>query len=136
MCRSTRHSILVATAAIPVAFGLACSPAATEPDGVVCTLSAAAGINLTIVDSLTGQPVALTGLWARAREGSYVDSTIAAFTDPQSGAVRMAMVYERRGTYAVTVHANGFQDWNKNGVVVTGDVCHVIGVPLTARMAK
>ena len=48
----------------------------------------------------------------------------------------MALAYERAGTYTVTVHATGYRDWIKPGVTVTKDVCHVIGVLLTARLVK
>ena len=58
------------------------------------------------------------------------------FNDSQTGVVRAALAFERAGTYAVTVHADGYKDWSKTGVVVTKDVCHVIGVALSARMVK
>ena len=120
-----------------LALGAACSRASsTDPGGIICTAIAVAGINVTVVDSATGQPAAFAGLWVRAKEGSYTDSSTMSFTDGQTGAVRMALTYERAGTYAVTVHANGYQDWNKSGVVVTKDACHVIGVQLTARLVK
>ena len=119
-----------------VALGGCDTNAVTDPGGVVCTAIAAAGLNVTVVDSLTGQPTAFSGLWARAREGSYTDSSAMAFTDVQTGAVRMALAYERAGTYVVTVHAAGYADWTKAGVTVTKGVCHVTGVLLTARLVK
>lgn len=103
---------------------------------MVCTAIAVAGVNLTIVDSLTNAPAAFTGLWARAREGTYVDSTTFMLTNPSTGAVTTALAYERKGTYVVTVKANGYQEWTKSGVTVTSDVCHVIPVQLTAKLVR
>ena len=129
-----RHAVVLGAV---VAIGVAgCSAPSGGPNGIVCTTEARAGINLTIVDSLTGSPAAFTGLWARVVDGAYRDSTSFPFTNPQTGAVTMALAYERRGTFAVTVHANGYRDWNTVGVVVTGDECHVTGALLTARMVK
>ena len=108
----------------------------SDPGGVVCTAIAVAGLNVAVVDSLTGQPAAFSGLWARARDGSYTDSSAMVFNDTQTGAVRMALAYERAGTFVVTVHAAGYADWIKSGVTVTKDVCHVVGVLLTARLVK
>jgi len=120
-----------------IAIGAAACTSPTGPsNGIICTAIAAAGINITVVDSLTGAPAAFTGLWARAVDGAFRDSTASAFTNPQAGTVTMALAWERRGTFTVTVHADGFRDWNKTGVVVTADECHVTGVQLTARMAK
>lgn len=114
----------------------ACGKTTTDPGGVVCTTLAAAGLNITVVDSLTGQPSAFAGLWARAKDGVYTDSSAMTFVEQPAGAVRMALAYEHPGTFAVTVHSAGYQDWIKSGVTVTKDVCHVIGVQLTARLVK
>ncbi|GDX86472.1 hypothetical protein LBMAG44_03850 [Gemmatimonadota bacterium] len=118
-----------------LALMLACGRSATDPGGIVCTTEARAAINLAIVDSLTGAAAAFTGLWGRAVDGAYRDSSAFAFVNPQTGAVTLGLAYEHAGTLAVTVHANGYRDWQKS-VVVTKDVCHVIGVQLTARLAK
>ena len=114
----------------------ACAAPNGGPSGIICTAEARAAFNITVVDSLTGAPAAFTGLWARVVDGAYRDSTSFPFTNPQGGAVTMALAWERRGTFAVTVHAAGYSDWNKTGVVVTGDQCHVTPVQLTARMAR
>lgn len=119
-----------------VAFAVAAVACRAPADpGFACTTEARAGINVTVVDSLTGKAESFTGLWLRARDGSYVDSTTMAFPDAM-GQMRMAAAYERKGTYAVTVHADGYRDWSKLNVVVTADRCHVIPVQLTARLAK
>ena len=102
--------------------------------GVVCTEEARAGITLTIVDSLTGTADGLAGLWARAVAGAYRDSTTVNFGNSETGTANMALAYEHAGTFVVTVHANGYGDWNKVGVVVPAGICHVTGVILTARL--
>lgn len=114
---------------------LAAGCRAPEEPWFACTTEAKAAINVMVVDSLTGKSAAFTGLWLRVRDGSYVDSTAMSFTDSQ-GQVLMAAAYERKGTYAVTVHADGYRDWSKLNVVVGADRCHVIPVQLTARLVK
>lgn len=99
-----------------------------------CTQVAVAGVTVTVVDSATGGPKLFTGLWARARTGSYVDSLGLDLGDVQKGAITMSLAYEHKGTYQVDVHADGYQLWTKSDVVVTGDQCHVTTVALTARL--
>lgn len=41
---------------------------------------------------------------------------------------------ERPGTYTVTVSKPGFRDWQRAGIVVTADECHVHPVELSARL--
>ena len=126
----------IAPVVVVAVLAAACGKSTTGPGGVACTTLAAAGLNITVVDSLTGQPSAFAGLWARAKDGAYTDSSATAFVEQPAGTVRMALAYERPGNFAVTVHASGYQDWTKSGVTVTKDVCHVIGVQLTARLVK
>lgn len=114
----------------------ACGSVYDPGDDLVCTTEARAAINLTVVDSLTGQPAAFTGLFARAVDGTYADSTTNFFTNPGNGTVAAGLAYERKGTYTVTVRAAGYQDWTKTGVNVTAGECHVNGAVLTARLVR
>lgn len=135
---STRASApVVATLTVAaLALGaLACGKAVNDPGGLVCTTEARAAISVTMVDSLTGSAAGMTGTWARAVDGAYRDST-GFFTPPGVSGASAGLAYERAGTYAVTVHANGYRDWTKSGVVVTAGECHVNGVQLTARLLK
>lgn len=97
----------------------------------VCTLEARAGITLTAVDSLSGQPVVTTGT-AGAQDGGYSEKAIAIPGTP----VRYSMAFERPGTYTVTLAVDGYQVWHATGVVVPRDACHVITAQLTARLVR
>ena len=114
----------------------ACGNVLEYKDPIACTEEARSAVSLSIVDSLSGKGDSLGGLWARAVDGAYRDSTANGFHHQQAGAVIMALAYERPGTYAVTVHATGYQDWSKSGVVVGHDECHVITAQLTARLVR
>ncbi|MES2177119.1 MAG: carboxypeptidase-like regulatory domain-containing protein [Gemmatimonadota bacterium] len=95
----------------------------------VCTTEARAGITISVRDSVTD---ALAGRGSRiiATSGSYADT--ARFSGNQDGP--FALVYERAGTYVVTVEQTGYKTWTKSGVEVTKAVCHVNGVDLVARL--
>ena len=101
--------------------------------GIVCTEEARPGLMVALADSLTGDQN-FTDVSVVARDGAYADS-IAQPTYPApvyGGPIPLA--YERKGTYTVTVRAAGYAPWVKTGVVVNGDQCHVVTVPLTARL--
>ncbi len=112
-----------------------CRKFSTDP-GLVCTQVAIAAVYVRVEDRLNDTPPPFVGLWARAVDGNYRDSTTMSFTNQQTGAVSMALAYERPGTYTVTVHANGYLDYERTGVVVTKDECHVIPVEVVARLSK
>jgi hypothetical protein len=89
---------------------------------------------VSLVDSLSGATGDFTNVSLIAMNGTYTDSVFEAVypTQPFFGAVPVA--YEHRGTYALTVLADGYIPWFRNGIVVTGDVCHVTPVPVTALL--
>lgn len=100
-----------------------------------CTEEARAGITLTLQDSLLGA-VPMTNVTATIRDGAYADSAVvAAYPGGSPGGI-IAFAYERAGTYDVTARADGYVPWTRNGVVVDRDACHVIGVPLVARLVR
>jgi hypothetical protein len=101
----------------------ACNGTRTD---VACTLEARAGINVTVVDSLSGREVA--GSSGIAREEAFAD-TLESIEPGQ-----LFGVFERPGTYDVTVTAPGYRPWRVTGVTVGADECHVIPERLTARL--
>ncbi|MDA1080669.1 MAG: hypothetical protein O2973_03175 [Gemmatimonadetes bacterium] len=129
-----RFSVVAATLAVGLVSS-SCAKSLTDP-GFACTAVAIAGVYVTVQDRLTDSPPPFTGLWARARDGTYVDSTTMSFPSSVVGAVSVPLAYERTGTYTVTVHVDGYQEWERTGVVVTEDECHVIPVSLNARLDK
>lgn len=104
-------------------------------DGPVCTQEARASLSVTVLDSLEG-PATFTNLRLTAIDGAFADSAFhetypnATFSGP------VPLVWERAGTYRVTVTADGYQPWVEPAVIVERDACHVITVPLTARLAR
>lgn len=122
-------------AAGAVLFGaVACNKSSTAPI-VACTQVAVPSLSITVVDSASGQPMLFTGLWARAKEGAYVDSVAVNLGDKLKGAVVIPLAYEHEGTLAVAVHADGYLLWTISGIGVMKDACHVKTVSLTARLA-
>lgn len=105
-------------------------------DGVICTALAVAAINVKVLDSATSVGLSFQNLWARAREGSYMDSSHVSFTIAGDAPKTFGLAYERAGVYDVAVKASGYREWTKSGVVVTHDECHVVPVLLTARLQR
>jgi hypothetical protein len=125
---------IVSLVALAALAGAACfRKSVTEP--VYCTAEARPAITLIVVDSVTNQPALFQNLWAVARDGTYKDSVAVSLGDVQKGNVTVSLAYERAGVYTVSAKADGYQLWSKSGVTVTGDVCHVTTVSLTARLA-
>ena len=100
--------------------------------GLVCTTIAAAGINLTVTDSVIGS-VLVNSLSISARSGTFRDSILFV---TQSLPLTLGMAYERPGTFEVRITAAGYQPWAALGVVITTDLCHVIPVQIAARLQK
>jgi hypothetical protein len=109
--------------------GVGCS--AVDPtDITVCTQEARAGITVDVRDSVTNALVG-SGSIVVVREGAFVETATGT-----SGAGPYPLVFERAGTYTVSVTQSGYQPWTKSGVQVTKDKCHVNGVAVTARLQK
>ena len=104
-------------------------------DPVICTDNFVWGLHVMVQDSLTGEPAA-AGAQLIARDGAYADTATVppAAEEPDSWVLRAAG--ERPGVYSVTVRKEGFFPWERTGVVVTADECHVRTVELTARLQR
>ena len=98
--------------------------------GVDCTADARPGIVIEVSDSVTGAPIT-RGYTVIVAEGAYRDSVSFPLEGPLPYPV---FAVERRGTYTVTVRADGYADWIRTGVRVTADECHVRTVALAARL--
>ena len=103
-----------------------------------CTEEYRYGLNVTVVDSLTGASPSSAMLIAR--DGAFVDSVgpqTTFITGPQGQPVLLVSAAgERPGTYDVTVRSPGYLAWTRAGVQITGDECHVDPIALTARLRK
>lgn len=101
---------------------------------VVCTIESRPAIRLTVVDSLTGQSGPMQALKIVIRDGAARDSAFVPSIPPGAPIFSFSMAFERKGTYTLDVTADGYQPWARSAIVVTGDICHVTTVTLTARM--
>jgi hypothetical protein len=122
-----RTSLVVALTAASLALA-ACGSGLGDP--LICTAEARPGLVITVRDSVTGAAAA-AGSTLLAVDGAYRDSSFIAFDSTM-----MSGVYERSGTYQLTLRHGGFRDWTRSGVVVTGGSCHVETTRLTALLQR
>lgn len=118
---------------------LAACKGTTAPSdgGVVCPAIAVAGIKVPLVDSVTNLSGPFTGGWARARSGTFTDSTITMLDDPVTGYNAFYLAWSRAGTYDVTIHMNGYKEWTRSNVVVLQqNTCFVSTTTVLARLLK
>jgi len=105
---------------------------ATGTLAVACTMDARAGINLTMVDSVSGAaPSGPGAMRLKVTDGAYGDSLRTVTLIAGWGAA-----FERAGTYTATVDADGYLPWRKDGIVVARGLCHVRPVSVTARLVR
>jgi len=97
---------------------------ATGP--VMCTKDMRAGIVLTVVDEITGNP-ALSGSTITLQDQSYVE------TLPQGSS---AGAWERKGNYDIIISHPDYLTWLRQNVLVTADECHVHTVEIEAKLKK
>jgi hypothetical protein len=103
---------------------------------IVCTADARPALLVGLTDSLTGATTGFTGVTIAAREVAYIDSVqMTAYpAPPYNGPIPLA--YERKGKYDVYITTALYLPWNRIGIVVTGDLCHVTPVSVTARLVR
>lgn len=106
----------------------------SEP-GAVCTQEARPGLQVELKDKATGATTGFTNVVVIARDGAYSDSASFPAYPPQFQTA-VSLAYERAGTYALTVRADGYQPWERSGIVVTADRCHVITQTFTALLER
>jgi hypothetical protein len=103
------------------------SPAGSD---VICTAIALPGLAVAVRDSANGAPTG-PGAVVTAREGAYADTARGGGPDG-----RFFLATERTGTYTVRVEQPGYRPWERSGVRVGADECHVRTVELTALLQR
>lgn len=100
-----------------------------DPDqsDVVCTMEARPALTVTALDAQTGTRV--RGATVRATTGDFSEN-LAEFDGQYSGA------HEREGTYTIVISHPDYQQWQRAGIVVGRDECHVITEQVEARLAR
>jgi hypothetical protein len=101
------------------------------PAGVNCTSEARPSIRLTLVDSTTGAPI-IGDYTVMITDGDYVESLN--LSNPPVEPTGVFLGEERSGIYRVKAKATGYQSWQREGVRITEDRCHVRTVEVEARM--
>jgi hypothetical protein len=100
--------------------------------GVICTMEARSSFAVTVVDSTSGTTIR-SGAAVRVTDGAFSDTLVA----PSSGGTAYSGgVYERPGTYTVAVTHRDYRPWQRSGITVTKDECHVQTAQVTARLQK
>jgi hypothetical protein len=118
---------------LPWLVGLACGFASCGDDDVNCPLDALPAIRVTIVDSLTNEPLASMAT-AIATEGTYVDTLQPCHYDSLGQEIGKCGAYERAGTYSVRVIVSGYGEWSRTGIRVNDLECGVATASLEARL--
>ena len=98
-----------------------------SPDEVACTMEARSAFAVTVLDASTGARV--IGATVRITDGSFSEN-LAEYDGVFSGA------HERSGTFTVVVSAPDYQQWQRAGVTVERDECHVITEEVEARLIR
>ena len=104
--------------------------------GIACTLEARSALQVIVVDSINPATSSFTNVRVIAQSGSSRDSAFVAHYDAGTYTHGVGLAHEKEGTYTVTVRADGYAPWSKSGIEVKRDQCHVITVPVTARLVR
>ena len=96
-----------------------------EQPNVACTLEARSALLVTVLDEQTGARV--RGATVRATTTDFSED-LGEFNGQYSGA------HERAGTYTIVISHPDYQQWQRAGVVVERDACHVITEEVEARL--
>ena len=103
---------------------------------VVCTVALQPAITLTVVDSASGQSAGLTSINISIQNGLGRDTVFVTSVPTGAPPFSVGLAFERVGTFDLTATAAGYRVWTQTGVVVGRDLCHVITVPITARLQR
>jgi hypothetical protein len=105
--------------------------ACAENPPLACTEEARPGLSVTVRDSVTSATVT-DGVEVVAVEGAFADTARGSLL----GSGVYSLVYERAGSYEVTVTHPAYKTWRQSAVRVTADECHVRTVSLLARLQR
>lgn len=98
---------------------------------MVCTTEAVPALVVEVRDAVTGAPAAADAI-GRAEDGDF--NAVLVGSDRGVDALNLYGAFERAGTYRITVQKSGYAAWQKVGVDVSRDECHVRTVHLRADL--
>jgi hypothetical protein len=115
----------------------AASPLDDREAEAVCTDVALAGLIVVVRDAKSEAGIR-RGVQGIAREGGFVD-TLTFYPALREGpndvpAPTLTGVFERPGTYTLTVRHPDYQTWQQSGIEISADECHVIPRRLVAQL--
>jgi hypothetical protein len=93
-----------------------------------CDAYAAYGLSVAVRDSATGAPVT---------DSLHIVASSSTYTDTRDGSSEggvFGLAPERPGVYTVTVSHPNAREWQRSGIQVKSDRCHVIPVSVPVRL--
>ena len=131
--RSLRSKVLAGFAVLaPLAVCGLLSGCGGGGAGGFCTDLYAYGLNVTVSDGSTFQPVC--DATVTAVDGEYTETLMP--LPASSSSCAYVGAGERPGTYTVTASKSGYMNGTQSNVKVVSDGCHVAGVAVTLTLAK
>lgn len=115
------------------AFALFLMTSSCEPDNVdqiVCTQEFVYGLQVTVLDASTGQPIS-EGVQVKAVDGTFNENLFNLLGQD----LTFYGAGERIGVYTITVTKEGYQIYTSPPIGVPANVCHVITQSLTVNLA-
>ncbi len=108
-----------------------------DPVAIACTQEARSSVAVIILDSVSGTGLA-PGATVVLQDGAYRDSSAfgLGYSLPGDSLFYSTSTYERAGTYTVRVRRPGYALWERQGVQVTADQCHVVTARVRARLQQ
>lgn len=103
-----------------------------EDIGLVCTAEFVYGLNISLFDSVSGEPLSICDVNYSITEGEYLDESDPNDFDRCDVITSILGAGERTGVYDIEIEKAGFEPWTTEGVIVNGDECHVTTVKLEA----
>jgi hypothetical protein len=100
-----------------------------------CTCEYVYGINVLIRDAHTDEPLA-SGATVTIRDFKYVEELKIMPSPVDSKPLCAYGAGERPGTYSITIEKPGYKKWERSGVAVTADECHVKRVTVNAYLER
>ena len=100
-----------------------------------CTCEYVYGINVLIRDAETAEPLA-SGATVTIRDFKYVEELKIMPSPVDSAPLCAYGAGERSGIYNITVEQPGYKKWERSGVAVTADECHVKRVTVNAYLER
>lgn len=102
------------------------------PETNICTAVFVYGVEVSLFDTISGEPVNICETDFALTEGEYVEEYNWLNGDGCDSLSAIVAAGERQGTYELVINKMGYEEWRSEGIIVSGDICHVETVNLDA----